>query len=437
MSYTYKQIGNINFPVMMSVLTEQLINISDAIFLGHVGEIELGASAIAGVYYLALYMIGFGFGQGLQVMIARKNGEQKKADAGNVFVQGLYCLIILSVLLFVLSELITSRIMSRLISSQEVYRAVMQYSDRRIYGLLFAFPTLAFRSFFTGITRTRILTISSSIMIFTNILLNYLLIFGMCGFPELGIAGAAIASSASELTALLILTVYAGAGHNKLFSGLKGKFDRNQMHELFRLSSWCMMQSFIGVAPWFLFFAAIEHAGKMQLATANILRSISSLFFVIVNSFAVTTSALVGNLVGSGNRNGVMKLCGKIIALSYLTGIPIIILAVVFFKKIFGIYTDNELLIDQAFFPYMVMLMNYFLAVPAYIYCNTVVGLGKTKTAFRFQVTTIVFYLIWLYFLTTLPNVPLAVFWTAEYLYVSVLLIQSLFFLKYSSQLKK
>ena len=51
---------------------EQLINITDAVFLGHVGEIELGASAIAGIYYLAVYMLGFGFSIGLQVMIARK-----------------------------------------------------------------------------------------------------------------------------------------------------------------------------------------------------------------------------------------------------------------------------------------------------------------------------------------------------------------------------
>ena len=64
---------------MMSILMEQLINITDAVFLGHVGEVELGASAIAGIYYLAVYMLGFGFSIGLQVMIARRNGEQNYA----------------------------------------------------------------------------------------------------------------------------------------------------------------------------------------------------------------------------------------------------------------------------------------------------------------------------------------------------------------------
>ena len=54
---------------------EQLINITDAVFLGHVGEVELGASALAGIYYLVTYMLGFGFSIGLQVMIACRNGR--------------------------------------------------------------------------------------------------------------------------------------------------------------------------------------------------------------------------------------------------------------------------------------------------------------------------------------------------------------------------
>ena len=49
MNFTYKQIWLINFPVMMSLLMEQLINLTDTVFLGHVGEIELGASALAGM----------------------------------------------------------------------------------------------------------------------------------------------------------------------------------------------------------------------------------------------------------------------------------------------------------------------------------------------------------------------------------------------------
>lgn len=63
---------------------EQLINITDAVFLGHVGEVELGASALAGIYYLAIYMLGFGFSIGLQVMIARKRRAALSGDRTNI-----------------------------------------------------------------------------------------------------------------------------------------------------------------------------------------------------------------------------------------------------------------------------------------------------------------------------------------------------------------
>lgn len=75
---------------MMSILIEQLINITDAIFLGHIGEIELGASALAGIWYLAIYMLGLGFSQGLQVVIARRNGEKHYSETGKTFFQGLF-----------------------------------------------------------------------------------------------------------------------------------------------------------------------------------------------------------------------------------------------------------------------------------------------------------------------------------------------------------
>lgn len=81
MNYTYKKIWLIAFPVMMSILIEQLINITDALFLGHVGDVELGASALAGIWFLAIYMLGFGFSLGLQVIIARRtenSGMQKR-----------------------------------------------------------------------------------------------------------------------------------------------------------------------------------------------------------------------------------------------------------------------------------------------------------------------------------------------------------------------
>ena len=342
MNYTYKHIWLINFPVMTSILIEQLINITDAIFLGHVGEIELGASALAGIWYLALYMLGFGFSLGLQVVIARRNGEQHYSETGKTFFQGLFFLSGLAVLLCLFSKLFPPMILSRLITSKEVYHAVIDYSDGRIWGLLFSFPFLALRSFLVGITRTKALNMAALTTVLVNIPGNWLLIFHW----DMGITGAAIASSFAEACSLAVLTIHVLRKMDKRLYGLYWNLDKGLLHHVCRVSVWSMFHSFISAAPWFLFFVAIEHLGELQLAVANILRSISSLFFVIVNSFAATTGSLVSNLIGADERGQVFPLCSRVIRLGYAIGLPLIALALVFHQPVVSVYTDNPAIVQ-------------------------------------------------------------------------------------------
>ena len=348
---------------------EQLINITDAVFLGHVGEVELGASAIAGIYYLAIYMLGFGFSIGLQVMIARRNGECDYGKAGKIFFQGFFFLSGLAILLCLLMQASSPFILGRLISSPEIYRAVIQYLDWRSFGLLFSFPFLAIRSFLVGITCTRALSWAAAVAVVINIPLNYILIF----VGGLGISGAAIASSLAEMGSLAMLLFYVWLKIDKGKYGLKPVYDGKLLVDVLSLSVWSMLHAFISVAPWLLFFVAVEHLGKTELAISNITRSVSAVFFVIVNSFAVTTGSLVSNAIGAGERRAVFIICRKILRLGYSVGFPLIGVAVCCNRLIIGIYTDNELLTEQAFIPFVVTLLNYTFALPGYVYLNAVV----------------------------------------------------------------
>lgn len=175
---------------------------------------------------------------------------------------------------------------------------------------------------------------------------------------------------------------------------------------------------------------AIEHLGELQLAVANILRSISTLFFVIVNSFAATTGSLVSNLIGADERGQVFPLCSRVIRLSYAIGLPLIALALVFHQPVVSVYTDNPAIVQTAWLPFVVMLLNYVFALPGYVYMNAVTGTGATRIAFIFQATTIAAYLLYLWGLSHW-DVPLAVYWTVEYLFVIGLGVQSVIYLKY------
>lgn len=426
MNYTYKNIWLINFPVMMSILIEQLINITDAMFLGHVGEIELGASALAGIWYLALYMLGFGFSLGLQVVIARRNGEQQYPETGKTFFQGLLFLSGMALVLCLLSLSFSPLVLRRLIASTDVYLAVIEYLNGRIWGLLFSFPFLALRSFLVGITRTQALNWAAFTAVLVNIPANWLLIFHF----ERGIAGAAIASSFAELCSLIVLTTYVCLKMDRQLYGLSWQFVPDLQRHIFRVSVWSMLHSFMGVASWLAFFIAIEHIGELELAATNIIRSISTLFFVLVNSFAATTSSLVSNLLGAGLKNRVMPLCHRIVHLGYAIGIPLVVLAIIGYRMIIGIYTGNESLVQIARFPFIVMLLNYIFALPGYVCMNAVTGTGATRATFIFQAITIMAYQIYLLIISH-HSASLSVYWTAEYLYVTGLGTLSVIYLKY------
>ena len=90
---TYKHIWKISGPIILGLVAQNLLNVIDTIFLGRVGEVALGAGAIGGLFYLAVVMLGIGFGTGTQILIGRRNGEKNfasfdvrevlRADEGN------------------------------------------------------------------------------------------------------------------------------------------------------------------------------------------------------------------------------------------------------------------------------------------------------------------------------------------------------------------
>lgn len=170
--YSYKQIWTISYPILISLIMEQMIGMTDTAFLGRVGEIELGASAIAGVYYLAIFMMAFGFSIGAQILIARRNGEGNYKEIGPIFYQGIYFLLAMAVILFTFSIVFSPYILKNIISSPHIYDAAESYIHWRVYGFFFSFIMVMFRAFFVGTTQTKTLTLNSIVMVLSNVVFN-------------------------------------------------------------------------------------------------------------------------------------------------------------------------------------------------------------------------------------------------------------------------
>lgn len=430
--YSNKEIWKIAYPCLISLVMEQLIGMTDTAFLGRVGEVELGASAIAGVYYLAIFMVGFGFSIGAQIIIARRNGERNYKDIGNVFYHGIYFLFALAVVMFFASHWLSPLLLKKVVSSEHIYEAAISYIDWRVYGFFFSFAAAMFRAFYIGTTQTKTLTLNSIIMVLSNVLFNYVLIFGKFGFPALGIAGAAIGSSLAELVSLIFFIVYTSRkidcskyGINR-FVHFKGRVLQN----IFKISLWTMIQNFFSLSTWFLFFLFVEHLGERSLAITNVIRSLSGFPFMIMMAFASTCGSLVSNLIGAGKHDYVHVTIWQHIRLAYVFVLSLVLVYALFPQFIISIFTDIPEIIVDGVPSLWVLCTIYLISVPANIYFQSVSGTGNTQKAFLLEMVTLVIYVAYSYFIIVYLKLDVAYCWTNEHVYALFILLFSYYYMR-------
>ena len=426
-TYSYRNIWKVAYPILISLVMEQMIGLTDTAFLGRVGEVELGASAIAIIYYMVLFMIGFGFSLGAQIIIGRRNGEGDYKATGKIFWTGLYFVLGLSGIIILLSELFSPWLMRLMVSSEAIYEASLSYVRWRLPGMVFAFITTMFRAFYVGTTQTRTLTLNSVVMVLSNIVFNWILIFGKFGCPALGITGAAIGSSLAELVSLIFFIVYTRMKCDREKYGLDkaARFDIRELKGMMPVCSWTMIQNTISISTWFIFFLYIEHLGERALAISNITRSVSGLLWVVLQAFSATCSTLVSNIIGEGHQEKVMSLVKRILKLSYGI-VSIMVLLVCIFPEIVGrIYTDTPDLIDASVPAIIIMATSYILNVGGQVFFQAVSGTGSTKTAFKLEMIALVVYTAYCTVIIGMMKLDVSICWTAEHVYAGMLLICS------------
>jgi putative MATE family efflux protein len=394
-TYSYRNIWKVAYPILISLVMEQLIGLTDTAFMGRVGEVELGASAIAIIYYVVLFMIGFGFSIGAQIIIGRRNGEGNFRDTGKVFWNGLYFLLGLSGVLILLSELFSPWMMQRLVSSEAIHVAALSYVRWRLPGMVFAFVTAMYRAFYVGTTQTKTLTLNSIVMVLSNIFFNWVLIFGHFGLPALGITGAAIGSSLAEFVSMIFFIIYTRVGCDRQKYGLEkpAKFELAELKSMMPTCIWTMIQHTISLSTWLIFFLYIEHVGERALAISNIARSSSGIIWVVLQAFSSTCSTLVSNIIGEGHQDKVMSLVKRILKISYGVVSLMILLFCLFPQAVARIYTDIPDIITASVPTMFIMSTSYLLHVGAQVFFLAISGTGSTKIAFRLEMASLAVYM--------------------------------------------
>jgi putative MATE family efflux protein len=427
LTVTYKEIWRIASPIMLSSLAVSVLNIIDTVFLGRVGEVELGASVLGGTYYFIIMLTGMALSNGAQIIMSRRLGENRDKEVGTIFDHSIYMLVLFSVLGFAALRFLTHLVFPFMIDSEKILNATLVFLDARAYGVFFGLISMVFRALCTSIARTRIITYSMVLMAAVNIVLAWVLIFGKFGFEAMGIEGAAIASVIAEAfqLAFLIVYVFIKVGREKFRLFHFPRPDKVTVKRISEISMPIGLQYFISMFGWFLFFVFIEKIGEHQLAISNIVRNAYMLSMTPIWGLSAAASSIVSNIIGQGKHNEVFDALKKCCVFSFsLIGL-LALGNFLFPEPMLGIFTSDEKLIADSFGCLIIMNIAMLLFSVAFVLINVVSGTGATKRALIIESVAITVYIAYIYIVVTIMKLPVEAVWVSEIIYWLIIGVMS------------
>jgi len=298
----YGKVLRVCFPLVMSMSATTVMEFTDRVFLSNYSVNAISAVAPAGITaYLFMAFLG-GIAGYSQVFIAQYYGAGKNSRIGSTLWQGIYFSLCSGIIFLALSWFAAEPIFSFAGHPPEVFTLEVIYFNILCRGAVFHVAMNALSAFFTGRGITRPVMIFHVIGMLINIPLDYALIFGVWGFPELGVQGAALATVASWLiiSILLIFFIFTPFNIKRYSLLLAWKFDKELFLRFMRFGIPGSLQFTLDILAFTVFILLVGRIGKLELAATNIVISINALAFMPSMGVSQGVSALVGQALGKG-----------------------------------------------------------------------------------------------------------------------------------------
>lgn len=440
-----RQILKIALPISFALLVPQLNFITNNIFLGGLGERELGTAGLTGVYYLIFAAIGFGLNNGLQALIARRAGENRVEEIGQLFSQGVRIALFIAAIGVTLTYLLAPSILQFSLHDKEVVKQSVSFLYIRIWGLPFLYIYQMRNALLVGTNQSKYLVIGTIAETVANIFFDYTLIYGKLGFPALGFNGAAVASIIAEATGMLVVfAVIHRKGISKRFSLYKHFGYHKGITKLILVqSSPLIFQHAISIMSWIFFYILIERHGfsaghsNRDLAISNTMRNLFGFFGVFTWAFAATTNTMVSNIIGQGKKDQVIPLVHKIVRISFCIALIVAALLNLFPETLLGIYGQDASFTADAIPVVRVVSSALVLMSFATVWLNTVTGTGNSTVNLAIEAAAIILYSVYVYLTLEVFKLSITIGWLSEWLYWTTLFSLSFWYIRSGKWKKK
>ena len=329
----YKRLIAVALPIVVQQLITSSVQLVDNIMVGSLGELAIDSVAAVNQLYFIIILVTFGVLGGAGVYTAQYFGSKDFDKLKQTFRFKMIAALIIVFLSFIILSFFGSFFISLFTDNQEIISGGMSYLKIVRFSMIPWAFSVSISFTFREIGITKPLLRISFITILTNTFLNYLLIFGNFGFPQLGIEGAAIAtliSRALEASLFVILAIKKGSVFN---TKVKDMFKINPvvLKAIIIMALPLMLNEILWSTGQTVFIEAYSTRGENAYAAANITATISQLVFVIFGGMSTGIAVMVGNTLGENKleqaRDNAKKLIFASVVTAFFMGVILFILS--------------------------------------------------------------------------------------------------------------
>jgi MATE family multidrug resistance protein len=331
-------------PVILGMLGHTFVGFIDNIMVGQLGTAELAAVSLGNSFMFIAMSIGIGFSTAITPLIAEADSSDNLNQARSTYKSGLFLCSTLGIILF-LGIYFSKPLIYLLKQPKEVVELAIPYLNLVAFSLVPLVIFQAIKQFSDGMSMTKYPMYATLLANIVNIILNYILIFGKFGFPEMGIVGAAYGTLSSRLIMVVYLWFLLRYKKRSAQIVKNIKFfilDILMIKRIINLGSLSAMQMFFEVA---IFTAAIWLSGllgKNPQAANQIALNLSSMTFMVAMGLSVASMIRVGNQKGLQNYKELRRIAFSIFLLGTLLATFFAVLFFIFHENLPNIYLDIE-----------------------------------------------------------------------------------------------
>lgn len=432
LALNYRTILGVALPMMVTGFIQSIVLLTDASLIARHSTAAFDAVGNAGLLYVTLYMCLAGMADGAQIIIARRIGQQRPDLIGQVFGTTVWVLMALAIMLFLVLNFIMPDLVYTYSAQKEIAHLQGIYIEQRSFSLFFAMITLAIQSFFLAEGKSWVVLVTSLLTASSNALLAYLLIFGEWGLPELGIRGAALASTMADAIGMLSMLGFLWFSDERRKYKLLSYFKLHlgSLKELLRVGSPLLLQGFSALATWTLFFTWLEQKGTFDLTVSQNIRSIYFLAFVPIWGFAGTTKTYISQYLGAKKFEQIPLIQRRIQLLTLSFMLLTFHGAVLYPEAMIRMVNPAEAYVAKSADILRLIAVSILVFGFISVYFQTIHGSGNTLHSMVIEFFTVGVYAIFCYLFIKVWNLDIFWIWTVEYIYFGLLGVISILYLK-------